>query len=114
MPELISYMRRFRRSVESGSGDSGEVGASALFRRLDAFGCLLLFADAGVRAEVAVERLSELFNRIERELNQWVKAAVESTLEHLGTVGALAVEDFWTKLKTALQEVGRPLVEPNA
>ena len=48
------------------------------------FGCLLLFADAGVRAEVAVGRLSELFNRIERELNQWVKAAVESTL---GTSG---------------------------
>ena len=78
------------------------------------FGCLLLFADAGVRAEVAVGRLSELFNRIERELNQWVKAAVESTLGHLGTVGALAAEDFWTKLKTALQEAGRPLVESNS
>ena len=78
------------------------------------FGCLLLFADAGVRAEVAVGRLSELFNRIEHELNQWVKAAVESTLGHLGTVGVLAAEDFWAKMKTALQESGRPLVEPNA
>ena len=78
------------------------------------FGGLLLFADAGVRAEVAVGRLSELFNRIERELNQWVKAAVESTLGHLGTVSALAAEDFWARLKAALQEAGHSLVEPNA
>ena len=78
------------------------------------FGCLLLFADAGVRAEVAVGRLSELFNRRKRKLNQWVKAAVESTLGHPGTVGALAAKDFWARLKAALQEAGRPPVEPNA
>ena len=37
MPELVSHMRLFRRSVEAGSESSGGVGSAGLFRRLDAF-----------------------------------------------------------------------------
>ena len=63
--------------------------------------------DAGVRAEVVVGQFSELFSRIERDLQQWVKAAIESSLGSLGTVGALAVEEFLSKLKSAVQDLGQ-------
>ena len=68
--------------------------------------------DAGVRAEVVVGQFSELFLRVEHDIQQWVKAAVESSLGSLGTVGALAVEEFLLKLKGAIQELGQSPVVP--
>ena len=65
------------------------------------------FADANVRADVVVGQFTELFRRVEREIQQWVKAAIESSLGRLGTVGALAVEDFLDKVKEALRELGQ-------
>ena len=70
------------------------------------------FADANVRADVVVGQFTELFRRVEREIQQWVKAAIESSLGRLGTVGALAVEDFLDKLKEALRELGQAPVVP--
>ena len=70
------------------------------------------FADANVRADVVVGQFTELFRRVEREIQQWVKAAIESSLGRLGTVGALAVEDFLDKLKEALRELGQSPVVP--
>ena len=70
------------------------------------------FADANVRADVVVGQFNELFRRVEREIQQWVKAAFESSLGRLGTVGALAVEEFLGKLKEALQELGQAPVVP--
>ena len=61
--------------------------------------------DANVRAEVIVGQFSELFRRVERDIQKWVKAAVESSMGSLGTVGALAVEEFLSKLKEAVQEL---------
>ena len=60
-----------------------------------------------MRAEVVVGQFSELFSRVERDLQQWVKAAIESSLGSLGTVGALAVEKFLSKLKSAVQDFGQ-------
>ena len=57
-------------------------------------------------------QFTELFHRVEREIQQWVKAAIESSLGRLGTVGALAVEDFLDKLKEALRELGQTPVVP--
>ena len=74
----------------------------------------MYFVDARVCAEVVVGQFPELFIRVDRELHQWVKAAVESTLGHPGTIGAVAVEDFWATLTEALQESGRPSVEFHA
>ena len=70
------------------------------------------FADANVRADVVVGQFTELFRRVERELQQWVKAAIESSLGRLGKVGALAVQEFLGKLKEALQELGQAPVVP--
>ena len=70
------------------------------------------FADANVRADVVVGQFTELFRRVEREIQQWVKAAIESSLGRLGTVGALAVEDFLDKVKEALRELGQAPVVP--
>ena len=70
------------------------------------------FADANVRADVVVGQFDGLFRRVEREIQQWVKAAIESSLGRLGTVGALAVEDFLDKLKEALRELGQAPVVP--
>ena len=70
------------------------------------------FVDANVRADVIVGQFTELFQRVEREIQQWVKAAVESSLGKLGTVGALAVEEFLGKLKGALQELGQSSFSP--
>ena len=61
--------------------------------------------DANVRAEVVVGQFSELFLRVERDIQQWVKAAVESSMGSLETMGALAVEEFLNKLKEAVQEL---------
>ena len=63
--------------------------------------------DAGVRAEFVVGQFSELFSRVERDLQQWVKAVIESSLGSLGTVGALAVEEFLSKLKSSVQDLGQ-------
>ena len=60
-----------------------------------------------MRAEVVVGQFSELFARFKSDLQQWVKAAIESSLGSLGTVGAHAVEEFLLKLMSALQELGR-------
>ena len=73
---------------------------------------VLIFLDAGVRADVVAGQFSELFLRVERDIQQWVKAAVESSLGKLGTVGALAVEEFLGKLKGIIQEIGQPSVTP--
>ena len=70
------------------------------------------FADANVRADVVVGQFTELFRRVEQEIQQWVKAAIESSLGRLGTVGALAVEEFRGKLKEAQQELGQAPVVP--
>ena len=70
------------------------------------------FANANVRADVVVGQFTELFRRVEREIQQWMKAAIESSLGRLGTVGALAVEDFMDKLKEALRELGQASVVP--
>ena len=70
------------------------------------------FLDAGVRADVVARQFSELFLRVERDIQQWVKAAVESSLGKLGTVGSLAVEEFLGKLKGAIQELGQRSVIP--
>ena len=70
------------------------------------------FADANVRADVVVGQFTQLFRRVEREIQQWVKAAIASSLSRLGTVGALAVEDFLDKLKEALRELGQAPVVP--
>ena len=43
--------------------------------------------------------------QLEKELGQIVKATVESTLGRLGTVGAIAVDDFVVRLKAALCDV---------
>ena len=63
--------------------------------------------DGGVRAEVVMGQFSELFSRVERDLQQWVKAVIESSLGSLGTVGAIAVEEFLSKLKSAVQDLGQ-------
>ena len=63
------------------------------------------FADANIRAEVVEGQFAELFRRVEKEIQHWVKAAVESRLGQLGTVGALAVEEFLSKLKEAIQDL---------
>ena len=68
--------------------------------------------DANVRAEVVVGQFSELFRRVERDIQQWVKAAVESSMGSLGTVGALAVEEFLNKLKEDVQELSHAPVIP--
>ena len=57
-------------------------------------------------------QFTELFARVEHDIQQWVKAAVESSLGKLGTVGALAVEEFLDKLKAAIQELCHPPVIP--
>ena len=43
--------------------------------------------------------------RLEKELASVVKATVESTLGRLGTVGALAVDDFVQRLVTAVSQL---------
>ena len=46
--------------------------------------------------------LTSALGQLEKELGQVVKATIESTLGHLGTVGAMAVDDFVARLKAAL------------
>ena len=65
-----------------------------------------------MRADVVSGQFTELFTRFEHDIQQWVKAAVESSLGKLGTVGALAVEEFLDKLKAAIQELCHPPVIP--
>ena len=69
--------------------------------------------DANVRAVLIVGQFPELFRRVERDIQHWVKAAVESSMGSLGTVGALAVEEFLSKLKEAVQELSRAPVMPD-
>ena len=71
-----------------------------------------MFTDAGVRANTVAGQFAELFTRVEHDIQQWVKAAVESSLGKLGTVGALAVEEFLDKMKSAVQELCQPPVVP--
>ena len=66
-----------------------------------------LVVDSGLRAEVVVGQFSERFTRVERDLQQWIKAAVESCLGSLGTVGALAVDEFLGKLREAIRDLGQ-------
>ena len=54
-----------------------------------------------------IGQFAELVARVERDLQQWVKAAVDSCLGSLGTVGALAVEDSLVKLKGAIRDLGQ-------
>ena len=54
-----------------------------------------------------VGQVAELVARVERDLQQWVIAAVESCLGSLETVGALAVEDFLVKMKGAIRDIGQ-------
>ena len=48
--------------------------------------------------------MARMEGRLEKIVSEWVKAAMESSLGQLGTVGALAVESFWSKLKEAVKE----------
>ena len=52
------------------------------------------------------DQFAELFARVEKEkdLQQVVKAEVESSLGKLGNVPALAVDDFLERLKGAIQD----------
>ena len=62
------------------------------------------------RVEVAAGQFSGLVNRVEREIQQWIKAAVESTLGQVGIIGAVSVEEVWNRLKEALRESGLAVV----
>ena len=54
---------------------------------------------------VSMEDLKHHLDDLEKMVERVVKATVESTLGAVGTVGALAVEEFMQKLKTALNDV---------
>ena len=43
--------------------------------------------------------------RLEHDINSWVKAAFESSMGHLRTVGAIAMDDFLQKMKEVLKEI---------
>ena len=49
--------------------------------------------------------LHQLESRIEENVRHWVKAVVDSSLGQLGTMGALAVEEFMVRLNLAFVEV---------
>ena len=49
--------------------------------------------------------LEQIEWRIEKSAGQWVKAVLDSSLAQLGTVGAMAVEEFVSKMKEAIREV---------
>ena len=49
--------------------------------------------------------LEQIEWRIEKSAGQWVKAVLDSSLAQLGTVGAMAVEEFVSKMKEAISEV---------
>ena len=48
---------------------------------------------------------STLEARLERDVNRWVKAAVEMSMGQLGFVGAMAMEKFMQRLKAVIQEI---------
>ena len=75
--------------------------------------CLCRIVDAGVRVKVAAGQFAGLVSRVKREIQQWVKAAVDSTLGRVGVIGAVAVEEFWNRLKDALRESGRSVICAN-
>ena len=43
--------------------------------------------------------------RVEHDINGCVKAAIESSMDQLGTVGAMAMEDVLQKMKVVLKEI---------
>ena len=51
---------------------------------------------------MSLSDLTTAMVQLEKELGQVVKATVESTLGRLGTVGALAIDDFVVRLKAAM------------
>ena len=62
-----------------------------------------------MRDEVLQGHFTTLLASIEENIQEWVKTAIESSLGKRGTVGALAVDEFFSKLKSAVQEVEKQL-----
>ena len=54
---------------------------------------------------VTVVELESLMHRMTHELSETVKAVEESSLGRVGTVGAMAVDDFIQKLKLAISQL---------
>ena len=54
---------------------------------------------------MSIDNVAASLNHLERELARIVRATVESTLGRLGTVGAIAVDEFIGQLKSAMQEI---------
>ena len=65
---------------------------------------------------MSVDDIVASINRLEKELTGVVKATVESTLGQLGTVGAMAVDEFVRQLNVAVSQLapvsGLPTVAP--
>ena len=62
-----------------------------------------------MRDEVLKGHFTTLLADIEENIQEWVKTAIESSLGKRSTVGALAVDEFFSKLKSAVQEVEKQL-----
>ena len=54
---------------------------------------------------MSIDDVTASLKQLELEIARIVKATVESTLGPLGTVGAIAVDEFVGRLKSAMQEV---------
>ena len=55
--------------------------------------------------EMSFEQLLDrIESRLGDKIGHWVKAVFDSSMGQLGTVGVLAVEEFFTKLKSVFQE----------
>ena len=67
---------------------------------------LFLFCSLGavVREEVSVGQFTTLLANLEKDIQQWVKPAVETSLGKLGT----AIDEFF-KLKEGMQEIEQQL-----
>ena len=58
--------------------------------------------EAGLRDQVALDTLLKRLDELEKIVSGVVKATIESSLGRIGTVGALAVEEFIAKLRDAM------------
>ena len=61
-----------------------------------------LVSDVPRGGSVSLSDLTTARVQLEKGLGQVVKATVESTLGRLGTVGAIAIDDFVVRLKAAM------------
>ena len=66
---------------------------------------VVCFAGVSGARHVTVTDLDVVVNALIKKRSSLVKATIEARLGHVGTVGAMLVEELITKLKSAMEEL---------